>query len=152
MAQTLNHTPADVVRQVLIDLGLGSDLPANGLTTPLSDWPVYKGLEPSDPDDVITVYNTAGRPDVRDMFGKLYTSYGVQLRVRAADPDQGWLKADALRTGVSEVVRQQVNVGATAYFVQCFNRIGDVLELGRDAPTTNRQLYTLNPTVRIRLL
>lgn len=151
MANYLDHTPADVVRQILIDLGLGTGLPATD-SDPLAAWPVYKGLEPSAPDDVVTVYNTAGRPDARDMFGKLYTSYGIQLRVRAADPDDGWLKADAIRTGLAEIARRHVTVESTAYFIQCFNRIGDVLELGRDAPTTNRQLYTINPTVRIRLL
>jgi len=44
---------AGIVQQLLIDLNLATD-PTVG-----SEWPVYCGYEPDDPDDCITVYDTA---------------------------------------------------------------------------------------------
>ena len=153
MPNYLNHSPADVVRSLLIQLGLGSDLPAND-QSPLSAWSVYKGAEPSAPDNVLTVTDTVGRESLREMVsGRVHSFYGFQVRIRSADPDEGFLKADAIRKGLAEdVLRSQVNVETSVYFVQCISRIGAILPLGWDTPTTKRSLFTINATLRVRTL
>jgi hypothetical protein len=54
MSGSLDHFPADIIRQLLIDLGVGLDVTA-------TDWPAFSQKEPDSPDNVITVFDTMGR-------------------------------------------------------------------------------------------
>ena len=141
-------SPADISRWALIALGLGSD------PDEVAAWPIFATGEPTSPDDCITVYDTAGNDDGRAMTsGELFSHYGIQIRVRAVDHETGWVKADSLRT----VMSQQVNalllaVGSSNYLVHAFTKIGVVLPIGKDAPKSKRSLFTINLTAAIRRL
>ncbi len=52
MSATLLHSPAEVIRWLLVAIGQGVD-PAQG-----GDWQVAVALEESSPDNAITVYDT----------------------------------------------------------------------------------------------
>lgn len=144
----LPHSPADVLRQLLVDLGLGSEPAA------LSLWPVYATSEPSSPDNCLTTYDTTGLTDARLMVtGEAPVHHGFQVRVRSADHQSGWAKANAVRTALAESVYQHtVHVGASAYLVHAVARIGDVLTLGSESPTSKRRLFTLNAVVTLQAL
>lgn len=143
----MTHSPADVIRRLLIQLGLGSDPPA-------APWPVYAGKEPGVPDNVITVRTTEGTDDGRDMIsGEVWGHPGFQVRVRASDYVTGRTKADAigdaLATGVYQTV---VAIGASRYFVHAVTHIGDVIDLGAETPSSQREVFTLNATCVVREL
>ena len=145
MPQTLTHSPADIVRRVLIDLGLGVDPPS----TP---WPVFASGEPDTPDNCITVYDTAGLDHGRSMIdGELFGHNGVQVRVRSNSHATGWTKADAIQTGMAKSVYQEtVTISGQAYLVHAIAKIGDVLTFGKETPTSKRSLFTINALASIK--
>ena len=52
----LLHSPADILRHLLVDLGAGV-LPENGTKT---NWPISEGQELNAPDNAICTYDTEG--------------------------------------------------------------------------------------------
>ncbi len=139
----MNNSPAEIARQLLVDLGIGV-APA----TPPSDWMAYDSSEPSIPDNCLTIYDTAGSSDGRYMHdGELRYHYGLQFRIRSKDHPTGWVKADALRTALSQVYVQHVTIGSTNYVVHAITKIGEILVLGKDAPNSKRSLFTVNTTI-----
>jgi hypothetical protein len=92
----MQHSPAEIGRQLLVNLGVGQD--PDGGTSPT--WPVFTGQEPDGigvPDECITVYDTTWRTDGRHMGnGQTYWHYGIQIRLRSLGQADGWLKARAV--------------------------------------------------------
>lgn len=132
----LQDSPAQIVRQLLIDLGGGSD----GGT-----WPIYATSEPSDPDNVITVYDTIGQDDGRAQIdGSVFYHYGLQVRVRAIDHPTGWAKAIALRDLLATVYHNLTTVGSNKYEVWAISRLAQPLFIGKDVPRSKRTLFTIN--------
>src|SRR5687768_852739 len=88
-----SHSPAEVVAQMLIDLGEGSDPASDGA------WPCGYSSEPADlPDNRITVYDTTGADFGGSMIdGELWGTFGIQVRVRAATHGVGWTKLQGIQ-------------------------------------------------------
>lgn len=158
MSATLGHSPSEVVRQLLVDLGLGVDgtWAANEYTG--AAWPVSAGGELDKPDNTITVYDTTGRGLGRGMAGgELNQNFGFQVRVRGTTHRVGWVKADSIQRTLAEgVSKRQVNVAADAttpagrYLVWCVSQVGQVLPIGTEVPKSKRKLFTLNALVTIK--
>ena len=148
MANTLPHSQADIVAQLLIRDAVGVDPDVS----PLGAWPVYVGGEPNTPDNCLTVYDTVGTDDGSFMVnGELFSHEGVQIRIRAKDHRTGWTKADSIQIHLAkEVLDDAVTVSGTTYLIHNFSRISRVLVLGKDAPTSKRSLFTLNALVSVR--
>lgn len=143
MPSTFPHSPADVIRHLLVAKGCGT-LPSDG-----GDWPIYVASEPDGPDNCVTVYDTQGQDDGRSMHtGELWNHNGFQVRVRARDHSSaGWPKADEIQTVMAEEVYQDyVTIGDETYFVHAVTRIGDPIPLGKETPSSKRNLYTINAT------
>lgn len=140
MSTALTHSPAHVVGQLLLDLGLGTDPDDGGA------WPVHVATEPNSPNNVLTVYDTAGSSQGRSMIdGELFAFFGFQVRVRAKDHVTGWTKASAVRNALAEDVRlASVTVEGTEYLVWSVDGLGQVLALGKDRPPSDRFVFTLN--------
>jgi hypothetical protein len=142
----LRHSPAEVIGQLLIDLGLGSD------PVLFQAWPVFNTGEPSAPDDCITVYDIDGSFDARIMDdGVIEEHPGWQIRVRATDHKTGWQKLDLIRTTISEnVYAEFTTLDGILYSVHAFTQIGRILPLGTDRQhQTKRRIFTLNGTIPI---
>ena len=147
------HSPAEIVQQLLIDAGIGTDPDLS----PLQSWPVYSTNEPDleTLDEVITVTDTAGADQGRTMVdGEEEIHYGVQIRVDARSHENyGWRKTDAIRSYCSQTVYQAVVViDSIRYLVLNFSRIGPVIPTGKDVGAVKRSIFTFNPTVVIRRL
>lgn len=145
----LSHSPADIVRRLLILLGAGVS-PSNGAV-----WPIYASSEPGAPDDVVTVYDTAGVEDGRAMTdGELFRHFGFQVRVRSIDHPSGWSKAsevqDLLARSTYDLVVTMPD--DTRYLVHCVSHIGEVIALGKEVPSSKRNLFTVNATVTLTTL
>jgi len=144
---TLAHSPADIIRRVLIALGHGVDPPG-------TVWPIYAGAEPDLPDNCITCYDTERRGHGRTQTdGEQQEHHGVQVRVRGATHGVGYVKARALALALDqEVYQESVTIAGTAYLVHAVSRTSGVLALGTDTPTSKRRLFTVNVLVSLRSL
>ena len=83
MTGTLYHTPAEIIAQLLIDLGL-----ANGAEEDeaLTGWVVFAIHKPETPDQAILLTDTAGRLHNREMVrGITGEHYGIQVLTRSAE-------------------------------------------------------------------
>jgi hypothetical protein len=90
MSGSLDHFPADIIRQLLIDLGVGLDITA-------TDWPAFSQKEPDSPDNVITVFDTMGRDLGRTNPDSVRSErYGIQVRVRGGDIDATGVRARSI--------------------------------------------------------
>lgn len=97
MSGTLSHTPSQIIRQLIIDLGLGSDGGAS--------WPVYAVQMPNTPDNCVGVIDRAGVGRGRfQVGGEVQEVYGVQIIVRAGDGQTAHVKADAIKSGLTQDV------------------------------------------------
>lgn len=151
--RTLAHSPADVIRWLLVGLGLGTDYRNVGL------WPVYAAGEPPKPDNVLTVYDTVGTDDGSVMIGargELQGHYGFMVRVRAADHPVGWAKANAIRANLAETVYDNTvvvpllnGVAAGTYVVENCAQVGHVLALGPNVANEKTWLFTVNAVATI---
>ena len=152
MTGSLSHSQADIVAQLLIDLGFGTDPTLDGI------WPIYVTEEPNSPDNVITVYDTVGTSDGRTQFdGEMQEHHGILIRVRSTTYPIGRTKARAIAVGLDEtVLRDTVGVasvlgtGTAQYFVDSVSRKGDVISLGKESPNSKRTIFTINATVTLR--
>lgn len=137
MSLPLLHSPAKVVAQLLTALNIGV--------------PVFATNEPTAPDACVTVYNTTPVADGRTMVdGEQQVHWGIQLRVRAADPATAFANAAALRDKLDTGVPYATVVIAPAtYLVPCFAKT-TLLDLGKAVPTSKRSVCTINCLVPLR--
>lgn len=140
MSGSLDHSPADVIRYLLISLGLGT-LPEDGAA-----WPIYCDQEPDRPDNCLTIYNTAGRDNGRVMInGERQEHHGFQVRIRAVTPVVGYPKARAIAVAMDQDVnRDSITIGYSEYLIHSISRTTDVFSLGEEVPASKRKIYTVN--------
>ncbi len=145
MSSTTTHSPADVIRYLLVAAGHGT-LPSTG-----GAWPASMGNEPSSPDNCVTLYNTTGTTDGRSMVGgELFIHEGFQVRVRATTEAVGWAKAKAILEYLAETVKNTpITIGSSSYVVYACTRFTPILSLGRESGTS-RRLFTIDAVVSMR--
>lgn len=143
---TLTHPPSQIIRQLLIDLGIAGE--------PTAEWPAFHGREPAAPDDCITIYTTQGTVQSRIMVdGKIVEKRGLQVRVRAGTESAGWLRADLIRTTLTQnVYKKVVHVGSSNYLVHSADRFGEIMNIGTESPKNIRIIHTMNFVAAIREL
>lgn len=135
----MTHSPAKVLSQLLIDLEVGTVPSAN------SEWPTYFDNEPATPDNVITTYNARRVGGFRKMPDGVFVGpQGVQVRVRGKDSKTGYDRTVLIAEALATVLRRTVTVEGSVYRVQCLSTISDVFPLGKESPTSKRNLFTLD--------
>jgi len=144
----VTHSAADVTRWYLIAAGVGTDPHEAG------SWPVFAGHEPSTPDNCITVYDTDGPNSGRSMIdGEVFGFEGVQVRVRSKDYPTGYGKLRLILVALAESVYQTVvAVGTDRYVVHAYDQITNPIPIGRETPTSSRQVFTGNVIMTYRQL
>jgi hypothetical protein len=141
-----HSNPPSQLLWAIITANAGGAIPAPGAI-----WPVYVGHMPAAPDNVIVVYDTAGRRDGRLMgSGANITHPGLQVRVRAQHYLDGFRKISDLSKLLAAVKRTQVVLGTNAYVVASVTQTGDILSLGREPDEKAREAFTLNGTITFR--
>jgi hypothetical protein len=145
MSGSLAHSPAEIIGQLLIDLAIGTDSQS-------ADWSVFIQSEPNDPDECITVYDTANVIQGRvQPTGETQEQHGIQIRVRAGTFPTGWAIANSIcRKLDTEVNQDTVTIGATSYNVHSVDRTSGPFPLGKESPQSKRELFTINATASIR--
>ncbi len=144
LSNLLHHSQADIVRALLVQAELATDPPS-------IIWPVYSTSEPDLPDDVLTVFDTAGEISTRTAHGDRGEHYGIQVRVRASTHDEGFLKAKNIAYWMDELLdKEWVIVGDAEYLIQTIIRTGPILSLGTEVPASRRRIFTINALVVIK--
>ena len=144
MSGKLNHTPARILQQLLIDKYVVTD-PDNDLA-----WPCFHSQMPDDPDDAVAVYNTEGRVQGRTHYDKITTvKYGIQVAVRTNNHEAGYLKMEYIKHELEEVERRSVTIDDSTYKVQAVHLTSPILDLGKEQESS-RHRYTLNAIASIR--
>ncbi len=142
----LFHSPSDVIRHLLVNLGVGS-LPSSNTT-----WPIWSGFENDQPDNAMTVYSTSGILMGRiQSNGNIPEQYGIQFRARANNDTDAYRKIAELQATIDETILENtVTIDGTIYIVPSVNRKGGILSLGKESPQTKRHIYTLNAVATIQ--
>jgi len=135
----LLHSPAEVLQQLLQDIGAADDPEGDD-----PSWPVYSTSRPDAPDQLIAVVDTAAQDDGKLMSGEYTQHWGVQLCVRSNGHNAGLVKAESVRRQLNEDVYQAVvNLDDATYFVPAV-LARPTLVLDTDSPNSKRCLFTIN--------
>lgn len=138
-------SPAAVIRQLLIDLGLGS-------ATSDEEWPVFTSFLPDVSNFAICVYDTPGHPDGRIMAtGERIIHPGIQIRVIATIYETGRAKAEAIALALDGTIRTNVVISSEeSYLVHNVSRMGSVLSLGvPEEGDRRRHHFTVNAVMTV---
>lgn len=147
MSGPLEHSPADVVRYLMRDLGLGV-LPSSG-----GPWPVFVGNEPDNPDNCLTLYDTAPTLGGRiQATGEYVEKHGIQIRLRAKNHVDGYQKSREITEALDTLAyRDTVTINGASYLVHALHRTSGIIEVGFDSPVSKRLLFTVNYLVTLRM-
>ena len=143
----MKHSPADILRYAIIALGHGyrpSDMNE-------SEWKVYADMEVDKPDNLIVVYNTAGKIKGRmQPTGESVEHNGFQILVRTTDSQSGRKKlAEIERDLLQDIRRTTVTIGTDAYMIKAVHKTSGILPLGKDQANKERFLFSFNGTIVI---
>lgn len=157
MPGPLKHSPGKVVKYLLIQAGIGVDPDVLPLLP--GAWPVYDHVEPSSPDQCVTVYDTEGREagGRHQISGERQDTPGIQVRVRSPDKDSGTAQAELIRVTLDAQFNVAVTVpdpapslGTTSYSVWSITRVGNVVDLSKYNPNAMLSLFTINAVLSLR--
>lgn len=151
MAGRLQHSPARVTQQLLIDLELGvaPSVPTPPNIVAHTDWSVFYDSMPNSPDKVIVVTDTQANSFLNDGFGERNIHHGIQVRVRAGTHDTGWDKANEIAYTLDRQRNARgVEVAGVNYCIAVVKVVGDVLRMGPE-PNSTRRNYSINLLVAV---
>lgn len=151
MSGSLIHSAASVLRQLLVDLGQGTEPSTDG------SWPVFSHRTPDSPDSIISTIGTTNVHQGRvQTDGEVQERYGVIITIRSPNPRQGFQKAQAVAVALDEEVAQTsvtltdpTGTGTSTYTVVAVSRRSGPLAIGKELDT-NRNLFTVNVTVALK--
>lgn len=131
------NSPAGQIADLLVRKGLGMFPAAN------VSWPIYISSLPDDPADAISVYDTTGTEEGRLMAtGQRIEHPGIQIRVRAANYQDGWNRSRAIALFCDRLYRESVIPNDFGSLLSSIRR-NQVNDIGPE-PGKPRRLFTLN--------
>lgn len=153
MTRKLGHSPAQIIRQLMIDLDQGSEPNTD------QEWPIYGEEMPDTPSDAILVSDTEGRVFGRyQVTGETVEKYGIQFRIRS-EGLYGYLRAAEISSAVDVYVRrnevhldEEGDIPAGDYIVNAIHKVGPVIRIGKEPDGGGRWQWSLNCIVSIEPL
>jgi len=146
MSGSLADSAASILRQYLVNESLAT-LPSDG-----GSWPASDELLMNNPDNVISVIDTAGITRGRIQYdGEQVTYPGVQVRIRGATKAIAWTKTNTIKESFDKDSYQYVvTIGGNEYEIHTIKRIGTPISLGTETPTSKRFSYTINVLLTVK--
>lgn len=143
----LKFTPSVILRQLLVDLGVGT-MPDP--TTPTA-WPIYAESMPNSPDSMICVYTTQGVLNGSVMTdGEVQEHFGFNIKVSSARPDEGWSKAQTIINALDKTInRNSVSIGPFTFLMHAITRSSGIIPLGKGIPTNKQNTFSINGTMSL---
>jgi hypothetical protein len=130
---------------------------SGGTTGTSADWPIYTANKPDFPDNILTIFDTAGVKLGRYMKGgKTVGNPGFQIQIRSTSYPIGWQKANKIFTSLSEdVALDSVTIGSNTYTVNSIILTNpQPLSLGKEIEgkpgTSKRYLFSVNGLISYR--
>lgn len=156
MSGQLYHTPAEIVAQLIADLGL-ADVQGTGTGVAPTGWTVFALHFPEDPEQAIFVKDTAGRLHGRSQpTGVTGEHYGIQVLARSSeDPAASYRRVKLLleyfdtQVKRDEVILVDQNSIARTYRVNAITRTSPAIPAGSDG---RRYFYSGNAVASIELV
>lgn len=152
MSGDLLHPPEEIIQQMLVDMGEGV------IGGQAGDWPIFAGDFPGNDeetveDDAVAIYGTQGLIQGRSHIdGEMAEKYGIQVRVRAENVVDGYVKCKSVFDKLTkQVLRREVDVDLEVYVVQAVTSTSTVIPLGRTGPDRNRH-YVANFVASISMV
>jgi hypothetical protein len=141
----IEDSVADIVRQFLIDGGLGQSNLA-------SDWAVFVGQMPDQPDKAICVYSGLGRIDGRIMrTGEQVEHPGVQVIVRGTDYPSAEHKSREVALGFDGQRGSVVQMASDRFYTLLnISREGAVHPLGIMEDDRRRYHFSINAVLTLK--
>jgi hypothetical protein len=139
----MNHTPARIIAQLLIDAEKATD------PTLRKNWPAFYGKLPDNPDIAIAVYNSTPVADGRNQrTGEKLFHHGIQVRVRADDSELSGVKCSEIGEYFDTVARDSVTLDSNVYRIDNISRTSGPIALGQE---TGRSRFssTLNALITL---
>lgn len=139
----MNNSPADIIRQFLVDEGWAAD---DG------EWTAFTGFMPGEPDAAICVYDTAGKLDGRIMkTGEKIQHPGIQIQLRHPEFTLGFQRANSVAQSLDAQRKTVVALDTeNAYIIHNVSRTSNVLHMGLEMEGDRRRhLFTINAVVTI---
>lgn len=148
-----NHSPAEILRALLIQLELGVDP-----ETSTEDWPVFVMAIPDTEaicDSALSVSDTAGILDGRLMTGRTIDHPGWQIRARSIRYTDGHRRLSKIANRLDYVRLDEVTLTDgttdTTYQIANVSRKGNVIPLGQDPNDSKRRnAFTLNGILTVK--
>lgn len=157
MSGQLGHNPADIVAQLLDDLGL-ANIEDTGTGDPLTGWTVFSIHLPESPEQAILVKDTEAR-----MFGRLQPTgvttlhYGIQVLCRSSvDPVTPFKRAKLILEYFDTEVRREIvtlyNADDGLYWSYRVNSISAVTPAIPAGQSGRQFFFSGNATASIELV
>ena len=141
--ELLQISPAMIVARYIIEA-------LETMTDPSDDdsWPLYIGSSP-DGDNVETnigvMYDTVGIKDGRLMVGSVIQHFGIQLRIRSRDYEDGYEKIESVASDLDAILYETIEINTEEYRIENLSRTSAIIALGLEQNTTKRRfLFTVN--------
>lgn len=113
---------------------------------------VFVSFLPDQPDEIVGVFDTTGRPDGRIMrTGERIEHPGVQIQVRGKNYSDTWQEANGIALFLDGVKNKSVVVGSNeSYVLHNVTRIGTIIPIGLETVSQRRRhLFTINMIVTL---
>lgn len=144
MSGRFNHSPGEVIRQMLVDLSLGT------LPESVSSWPTYYSFLPEDKNtnNLLCVYDTAAVMQGRTFDGETQKFFGFQIAIKSNTLSDGRNKGRAILDAIdTDTHNLEVELEGSTYLLHSVDQTGDLIYAGMENPTTRRRLFTINGLV-----
>lgn len=146
----LDVSPVVIMREYLISEVLIHDPSGSAV------WPCYINFMPDDgagaADNAVSVSDTQDVLDGRLMSGPYMRHYGIQLRVRSRDYQDGWRKIDEIGRNLEEISNEIVDLDSKQYIIGAVSRIQGMASLGTERETSRRFGFVANFKALIKMV
>jgi len=146
MKSSLDHSPAQIISQLLKDKGFVTDPSQN------QDWPIFVSTMPDGvgtPDKAVAIYDVTGIKETSiQRTGETLVHHGINIRARDIDYNSVWKKTKDLFDYLSGVKYIETVVGGISYMVIAFTHSSGIGFLG-EVESRQRVSFVLNGTTTI---
>ena len=157
MSGTLPHEVSRIIQQLLINLGHVTD-PSGVYLSSDSTWPAFVGNMQDIPDNCLVLSDNEGQLEGRTFVDPmLFQKHGLQVRVRANGPSDGYIKLNSVFNALVPLTRVDVTLdvegGGTAtvtYTIQSVQHRGPIIRMGPEQ-NSRRYQHSFNSQVSVRV-
>jgi hypothetical protein len=140
-SDSFGNSPAAIIASYIIAQALASS------PVTIQDWPIFISSMPDGYEvksDCVAIYDTPGELQGRLMIGRVIQRYGIQIKVRAIDAQEGFAKAEAVAVCLDSLRNEDIGVGEDTFRIRNASRTTPVTPLGAEEGTKRRFLFTVN--------